>query len=107
MEKLKKFLYSAAAVGLAWWINGWFTSYGIFNWYAQFEKPTITPPDLAFPIIWSILYVLMIAAFYMILLKQTGVRDDGSISFLSANWCCRLSGPICFLPWVISDWLSG
>ncbi len=69
MEKVKKFLYSAAAVGLAWWINGWFTSYGIFNWYAQFEKPTITPPDSAFPIIWSILYVLMIIAFYMVLMK--------------------------------------
>lgn len=33
------------------------------------EKPTITPPDAAFPIVWSILYVLMIVAFFMVLKK--------------------------------------
>jgi tryptophan-rich sensory protein len=31
-------------------------------WYAQLRKPAWTPPNLAFPIVWSVLYVLIAIA---------------------------------------------
>ena len=31
----------------------------ISTWYAALVKPSWTPPSLAFPIVWSVLYVLM------------------------------------------------
>lgn len=69
MQKLIKFLYSLAVTGVAWFASSRFTQFGIYNWYAQFEKPTITPPDAAFAIIWTVIYLLLIASFYMVLLK--------------------------------------
>ena len=29
------------------------------NWYRRLDKPTWTPPDRLFPIIWAVLYILM------------------------------------------------
>lgn len=37
------------------------------RWYVALAKPAITPPDLAFPIVWTILYVLMGLALAMII----------------------------------------
>lgn len=28
-------------------------------WYPELDKPNWTPPDLLFPVIWAVLYVLM------------------------------------------------
>ena len=36
------------------------------EWYAALEKPPLTPPDLAFPVAWTILYGLMIAAAWQV-----------------------------------------
>jgi tryptophan-rich sensory protein len=32
------------------------------DWYRDLDKPAWTPPDLAFPIVWSVLYVLIAIA---------------------------------------------
>lgn len=44
-------------------------SYGIglvtrsnMDWYQALEKTPVNPPDLAFPIVWTILYVLLAIA---------------------------------------------
>jgi benzodiazapine receptor len=31
----------------------------IATWYAALNKPSFTPPNIAFPIVWNILYALM------------------------------------------------
>lgn len=41
-------------------LTGIFTPPG--EWYAGLAKPPLTPPDLAFPIAWSLLYLLMALA---------------------------------------------
>ena len=33
-----------------------FQSESILNWYPALEKPSCTPPDIAFPIAWSFIY---------------------------------------------------
>lgn len=67
MKKFSKFIYSFAIVAITIYAGRYFTQYGIYNWYAQLEKPSITPPDYVFPIVWSILYFLMASSFYVIL----------------------------------------
>ncbi|MFD1911918.1 tryptophan-rich sensory protein TspO [Halodurantibacterium flavum] len=32
------------------------------NWYRQLDKPGFTPPNWAFPVAWSLLYLMMAAA---------------------------------------------
>lgn len=39
------------------------------NTYTNLIKPPFSPPGWIFPIVWSILYLLMAVAFYLILLK--------------------------------------
>ena len=34
------------------------------TWYAALTKPWWTPPPLAFPIVWTILYIMMAVSFW-------------------------------------------
>ena len=43
----------------AGWVSGLTTEAAIVPWYRPLAKPPWTPPELAFPIAWTILYVLM------------------------------------------------
>ncbi|NYS77362.1 MULTISPECIES: TspO/MBR family protein [Halomonadaceae] len=48
------------------------------NWYRELRKPTWTPPDIAFPIAWGILYLLMaIAAWRIYMADDSTVRTAG------------------------------
>lgn len=69
MKNAIKFFYAFGIVALTAYIASYFTQFGIYNWYSSLEKPAITPPDSWFPIIWTILYILMAAAFALILIK--------------------------------------
>lgn len=40
-------------------IGSCFQADAISNWYPYLNKPDLTPPNIVFPIAWSILYVLM------------------------------------------------
>jgi benzodiazapine receptor len=41
------------------WVSGLTTEAAIAPWYRPLIKPSWTPPELVFPIAWTILYVLM------------------------------------------------
>lgn len=75
MKDLMKFVYSLAAVVITWYVSAVFIRSGISTWYAAIDKPFLTPPATVFPIIWGIIYILMILAFYKVL-KRAG--DDNS-----------------------------
>ena len=48
------------------------------SWYRELRKPTWTPPDIAFPIAWGILYLLMaIAAWRIYMADDSTVRTAG------------------------------
>ncbi|MRH78972.1 tryptophan-rich sensory protein [Spiribacter sp. C176] len=41
------------------------------SWYAALQKPPFTPPDLAFPIVWTLLYALMTVSVFLVWRKTT------------------------------------
>lgn len=43
-------------------LGGWITAGPVKSWYPTLAKPGITPPDAAFPIVWTLLYLLMAVA---------------------------------------------
>lgn len=79
MKKRFKFFYVTAAVLLTAYICSALTHIGINGWYDNFEKPELTPPDMVFPIIWTIIYALLILASFIAL------RDGDSVSKNKAN----------------------
>jgi len=53
-------------------------------WYRGLDKPSWTPPDIAFPLVWSILYLLMAVAAARV------AAHDGSAMAL-ALWALQIS----------------
>ena len=59
-------------------------------WYLMLTKPALTPPDWAFPVAWSILYVLMGVAL-AIVLNARGARERGlAIGLFAAQLVANL-----------------
>jgi translocator protein len=52
---------------LAGLIGSVFTMDSITTWYAHLNKPWITPPDWAFGPVWTVLYILMGIALFLVL----------------------------------------
>ena len=65
MQKIFKFFYSAVAVLLTAYICSQFTHAGIVSWYDDLPRPPLTPPNMVFPIMWSIIYGLLIFATFL------------------------------------------
>lgn len=51
-------LFPVIALGVGW-LSSLLTRYGLENIYPTLQKSSLTPPDIVFPIVWTILYVLM------------------------------------------------
>ena len=43
-----------------------FVDSSVTSWYAALKKPALTPPDMTFAVVWTILYVLMALALALV-----------------------------------------
>lgn len=59
MKKWIRFLLFPAVALAAGGISGWLTREAMQTSYEAVKKSPLTPPGIVFPIVWSILYVLM------------------------------------------------
>lgn len=57
-------------------IGSFATQTGPGSWYQAINKPPITPPGVVFPIAWTILYILMGLALYIIWSQPQKYRKD-------------------------------
>jgi translocator protein len=53
-------------------IAGMFTSSGVTGWYAVANKPWFNPPNWIFAPVWSLLYILMGIALFLVWKSETG-----------------------------------
>jgi tryptophan-rich sensory protein len=58
----------------AWALGGVLTRPNL-DWYATLNKPGFTPPNEAFPIVWTVLYVLMALAAWLVW-RAPGMEAD-------------------------------
>lgn len=78
-SKLKTYGLFILFTELVGGVAGLFTSMGM-DAYDSVEKPALTPPDIVFPIVWTILYALMgISAARIWLSPPTKERNHGLI----------------------------
>ena len=67
MKSVLKFIWSFFIVGIAAYVCSIFSRYGVDTFYEALQKAPLTPPNMVFPIVWPILYALMIISYYIIL----------------------------------------
>lgn len=48
------------------WLSGLFTKHGLLYWYPHLVKSSLTPPNIIFPLTWTLLYLLMGFSLYLI-----------------------------------------
>ncbi|MGG9963409.1 TspO/MBR family protein [Ferruginibacter sp. SUN106] len=52
-------------------ISGYFTASGVEGWYAAANKPWFNPPNWIFAPVWTVLYILMGIALYLVWKTET------------------------------------
>ena len=64
MNGIAKLVCSVSVCLLTGLLGSFVTTGSVTNWYADLSRPSFTPPDWAFGVVWPILYVMMgISAF--------------------------------------------
>ncbi len=92
-----------------------FTISVIPTWYASLNKPFFSPPNWIFGPVWTILYLLMGVAFYLILKKgwkKKGVKSAGifflaqlALNFLWTPIFFGLKSPLLGLITILTLWI--
>ncbi len=62
-------------------IGAYYTIPSINNWYEQLQKPTFTPPNWVFEPVWTILYILMGVALFIVWRKQGPMGQNKAASY--------------------------
>ena len=55
-------------------LAGWFTAHGVNGWYRTIAKPSWNPPDAVFAPVWTLLYILMGIALYLVWKSDAAVE---------------------------------
>lgn len=94
-KPMQNFIYSFIIVAITAIFSSYFNRVGMENFYSLIKLSKLTPPDFVFPIVWAILYLLLINAFYLILITQkpnkalfkaANILFIGTM-FLHVLWC--------------------
>lgn len=94
-KSMQNFLYSFIIVAITAVFSSYFNRVGMDNFYSLIKLSDLTPPNIVFPIVWAVLYLLLINAFYLVinnpkanktLLKAANFLFIGGM-FLQVLWC--------------------
>jgi len=95
-EDIVKLVVAFAASFLAALLGMLFTIPGISSWYAFLNKPSISPPDWLFGPAWTVLYVLMAVALFLIWREPKSKQRDSAIALYAAQLIMNVLWPIAF-----------
>lgn len=81
-----KLVVSIAVPLIAGFLGSFFTTSSIPNWYAALNKPSFNPPNWLFGPVWTLLFVLMGIALYLVWVKGWEKKIVKiAVSFFSAQ----------------------
>lgn len=85
MKKLGFLLFPLLALGVGT-LSGYFARTGLETVYPLLEKSPLTPPGAVFPVVWTVLYLLM--GLGLALVMRRGGTGSGAALAL---WCIQLA----------------
>lgn len=86
------FLYSLILVLVTAAFCSYFNRIGMQNFYSDIKLSALTPPNIVFPFVWAVLYILLTMAFYFVLnnADKTLIRPAATLftfnMFLQVLW---------------------
>ena len=95
MKKLWKLVISILIPFLASAIGGFFTSLSVSTWYVDLVKPFFNPPSWIFGPVWTVLYLMMGIALYLVWVtkkEKNAFIAFGVQMFLNALWSVLFFG---------------
>lgn len=97
-QSIKLLILSITSIGVISYISGQFTKTSVDTWYTTLKKSSLTPPDITFPIVWSILYLMIALALWQLLkkYKQKKISKAPLIFFGIQMICNFLWSPLFF-----------
>lgn len=83
MKKILTMTMPALACLLVGLIASLFQEQALISWYPSLIKPPLVPPDVVFPVVWSIIYVLMGISISLIILSDSRFKGFLITVFIS------------------------
>lgn len=77
-----KLIFSIALPLAAGVLSALISKNGILNYSITVNKPPLTPPNLLFPIVWSVLYLLMGISFYIVISSTKADKKNAVKAYL-------------------------
>ncbi|MBD3248730.1 tryptophan-rich sensory protein [Candidatus Woesearchaeota archaeon] len=114
MKNIWKFIISLILPFLASLIGGIFTASSVSTWYLTLVKPSFNPPSWIFGPVWTLLYLMMGLALYLVWInkqenKKPAFTVFGIQLFLNALWSILFFGfkrPLFAFIEIIFLWIS-
>ena len=69
MKNIVRLILSVALPLTVGGISGFFTSSSVKGWFTSIQKPSFNPPSWLFAPVWTLLYIMMGIAFYLVWVK--------------------------------------
>ncbi len=91
MKKGYKLLISLAIPQMVGLVGALFTNSGVSSWYLTLAKSALNPPSWIFGPVWTLLYLMMGFAFYLVWSNHSGVLENLRIKKLGMiSWWVQL-----------------
>ncbi|MBW2978365.1 tryptophan-rich sensory protein [Candidatus Woesearchaeota archaeon] len=112
MKKIWKLVISLLLPFLASAVGGFFTSSSVSTWYVGLVKPSFNPPNWVFGPVWTVLYLFMGIALYLVWTKKydkkafTAFGVQLSLNVLWSLFFFGMKLPLLAFIEIISLWIA-
>lgn len=109
MNNTLKFIISIFTPLIVGGLSGFFTTNSIAGWYTTLQKPSFNPPNWIFGPVWTLLYIMMGIALFVIWKSEAEsvLKKQALVLFaaqLAVNFCWSLLFFYCESPaWALLD----
>lgn len=86
---------AAGAVAIVSWVGATATAPALVDWYPSLEKPVFTPPDWAFPVAWTLLFVMIAVASWLVW-RRGGAAARPALALYGLNLAFNAGWSIAF-----------